>query len=284
MTKKYRQSGVSNVLEFSKGGAKVKNSSGAIEARNNGDSAYAVLRAADPVAANDVVTKQYLEANGPAISVIGNIYDSGSTTPASTQFTGAGQEGKIAICNETVGSFTALNLYRLDTWETDVATSSWTEITAAENMIIAVSDASSGGSPAYSADHLYVYDADNTEWDDVGPAASVTAVNKNFRAALAFGTSTPVAIGTPAAANAIISKVIVDVTTAFDGTAPTLDIGVSGTTDLYMDQTEIDLKTIGTYIVDLYELDSGPTAIIGTYAADSSAAGAASILVKYETA
>jgi len=280
MSKHYRQSGVSNVLEFSKGGAKVKNSSGVIEARNNADSAYAVLRAADPVAANDVVTKQYLEAHA-AISVIGNIYDSGGTTPASTQFTGAGQEGKIAICNQSVGSFTIDYLYRLDTWDTDVATSTWTEIVPAEGNIISITDASSGGTDSYSADHLYMYDADNTEWDDLGPAAAVTLVNKNLKADLADDTSSPLAIGTPTAA-CVVTKVIVNVTEAFNGTAPTLDIGISGDTDAYMDQEEIDLKTIGTYVVDLYAADTGPTAIIGTYAADSSTAGAANIILKYD--
>jgi len=282
MSKNYRQSGVSNILEFSKGGAKVKNSTGVIEARNNADAAYAVVRGADPVGSNDFVTKQYLLANAN-VTVIGNIYDVGATTPGSTQFTSAGQEGYLAICNESVGAFTIDNLYRLDTWLTDVATSSWTEIVASEGLRFVMSDASSGGTDSYSADHIYIYDADGTEWIDIGPAAAATAISKNLQAALVFGTSTPVAIGTPSIANSVITKVIVDVTTAFDGTAPLLDIGISGTVDLYMDQTEIDLKTIGVYVVDVYKLDAGPTAIIGTYAADSSSAGAASIMVKYDT-
>jgi hypothetical protein len=282
MSKSYRQSGVSAVLEFSKGGAKVKNSSGVVEARNNGDSAYAVVRGADPVNANDLVTKQYLEAHA-AIAVIGNIYDSGGSTPASTQFTGAGQEGKIAICNQSVGSFTIDYLYRLDTWNTDVATSTWTEIVPTEGMSINVTDASSGGTDTYLADHIYIYDADTTTWIAVGPAAADVSISKNLQAVLADDTSSPLACGTPSAANSVITKVIIKVTTAFDGTAPLLDIGISGTTDLYMDQTEIDLKTIGTYIVDLHEIDTGPTAIIATYVADSSTVGDANILIHYET-
>ena len=280
--KHYRIDGLSGSVELSKGGAIIKNSSGVIEGRNNGDSAYAIVRGADPVGNNDLVTKQYLFAYGN-VTVIGNIYDVGATTPGSTQFTGAGQEGYIAICNESVGAFTANNLYRLDTWDTDVATSTWTEIAATEGMRFVMSDASSGGVGSYSADHIYVYDADNTEWDDIGPASAVSAVVKGFRATLEDDTSSPLAIGTPAA-NSVIKKVIVKVTEAFDGTAPTLDIGTAGTTDLYMDQTEIDLTTVGTYIVDLYELDAGGTAIIGTYDDDSSTAGAASIFVEYEIA
>ena len=281
MSKNYRVSGLSGDVELGKGGARVKNTGGVIEARNNADSAYAIVRGLDPVGANDLVTKQYLEAYG-APAVLGNIYDSGGATPASTQFTGAGQVGFLALCNETVGAFTVDLLYRLDVWAVDVAGSTWTEITPSEGMRFSMTDASSGGVLSYLADHIYMWDADGGAWDDIGPAAATTAVNKNFQAALVFGTVSPLAIGTPAA-NSIITKVIVKVTTAFDG-APTLDIGTAGTTDLYMDQTEIDLTALGTYIVDLHELDAGPTAIIGTYAAGGASLGAASILLKYEIA
>ena len=278
-TKNYRQDGLSSSVELGKGGARVRDNSGVIEARNNADSALAVFRAADPITATDVVTKQYLLANGN-VTVIGNIYDVGATTPGSTQFTSAAQDGFIAICNETVTTFTAGNLYRLDEWNTDAATSTWTEIVASEGLRFVMSDVSSGGSPVYAADHVYIYDLDGTVWVDVGPAAAASAIIKSLRSALVFGTSSPLAIGTPAA-NSVITKIIVKVTTAFNGTAPLLDIGIAGTTDLYMDRTEIDLNAIGTYIVNLYELDGAGTAMIGTYAADSSTAGAASIFVEY---
>lgn len=280
MSKNYGIDGLGALVELSKGGANIKNNAGVIEARNNADSALAIIRALDPVGPNDVITKQYMEAHA-AIAVIGNIYDSGASTPASTQFTGAGQEGKIAICNESVGSFTATYLYRLDTWLTDVASSTWTEIVPSEANQMAISDTSSGGTPTYTAEHVYVYDADGGTWVDAGSAYTANKINKHFRAALAFGTSSPLAIGTPPA-NSIVSKLIVDVTEAFDGTAPTLNIGTAGTADLYMDETEIDLTTIGTYIVDIYKLDVAGTAAQAIYVPDSSAAGAADILFKYE--
>jgi hypothetical protein len=280
MSKNYGINGLGALVELSKGGANLKNNAGVLEARNNADSAMAIMRGADPVSATDFVTKQYLEAAG-AIAVIGNIYDSGGSTPASTQFTGAGQEGAIAICNESVGSFTDTYLYRLDTWNTDVATSTWTEIVPSEGNSMAITDTTSGGSPTYTAEHMYIYDADGGTWVDVGSAYTADAITKSFRAALVFGTSSPLAIGTPAA-NSIVTQVMVDVTEAFDGTAPTLNVGTAGTADLYMDETEIDLTTIGTYIVDIYKLDGGGTAAQAVYVPDSSAAGAATILFKYE--
>ena len=99
---------------------------------------------------------------------------------------------------------------------------------------------------------------------------------------LAFGDSSPVAMFTlPANATGLILRVIVD--TAFNGTAPTLSIGVSGTTSKFMSATAIDLKTAGIYEVDTSAVaTSGSTqAVIATYSADSSSAGAARIIFGY---
>lgn len=98
---------------------------------------------------------------------------------------------------------------------------------------------------------------------------------------LAFGTSSPLSLFT-LPANAVIHLVKVIVDTAFDGTAPTLSIGVSGTASKYMGTSDVDLKTAGIYEVDPGVTANGSTeALIATYAADSSAAGAARILVSY---
>lgn len=73
----------------------------------------------------------------------------------------------------------------------------------------------------------------------------------------------------------------VNVTTAFDGTSPTLELGVSGTTSAITPSSEIDLTSIGQY-TGICHLDvSGLTQMIATYAADSSTAGAALIIVEW---
>lgn len=98
---------------------------------------------------------------------------------------------------------------------------------------------------------------------------------------LAFGTSSPLSMfNLPA--NAVINWVKVIVDTAFNGTAPTLSIGITGTTSKYMAATELDLKTTGIYEVDPgLPADGSTNALIATYSADSSSAGAARILVGY---
>jgi hypothetical protein len=98
---------------------------------------------------------------------------------------------------------------------------------------------------------------------------------------LAFGDTSPKTMFT-LPANAVVHLVKVIVDTAFNGTAPTLSIGVSGTTSKYMAATENDLKTTGVYEVDPGLTADGTTnAIIATYSADSSSAGAARIEVSY---
>jgi hypothetical protein len=54
------------IFQIGKGGPNLKNNSGAIEARNNADNAFAILRALDPVAANDLVTLGYFNSNNAA--------------------------------------------------------------------------------------------------------------------------------------------------------------------------------------------------------------------------
>jgi len=99
--------------------------------------------------------------------------------------------------------------------------------------------------------------------------------------ALVFGSSSPVTMFT-LPANAVIWLVRVIVDTAFNGSAPTASIGVSGTASKYMAATELDLKTVGIYEVEPGITANGSTeALIITYVADSSSAGAARVIVEY---
>lgn len=112
-------------------------------------------------------------------------------------------------------------------------------------------------------------------------AGSTQACDTVDTTSLAFGSSSPVTMFT-LPANAVVTKVQIIVDTAFDGTAPSVSIGVSGTTSKYFPATAVDLKTTG-----VYEYHPGLTAdgstndLIATYSADGSAAGAARMLVYY---
>jgi len=54
------------LFQIGKAGPNIKHSSGVLEIRNNGDSAYAIMRGLDPVGAQDFVTKTWHETNNAA--------------------------------------------------------------------------------------------------------------------------------------------------------------------------------------------------------------------------
>lgn len=100
---------------------------------------------------------------------------------------------------------------------------------------------------------------------------------------LAFGSSSPTAMFTKPA-NALVERVKVIIDTPFDGTAPQVSIGISGTTSKYAAASHIDLKAAAGTVFDI---DNGVVAaggtedLIATYTADSSAAGSARVQVIY---
>jgi hypothetical protein len=118
-------------------------------------------------------------------------------------------------------------------------------------------------------------------WTSIGGGAANPTIETT---SLAFGSASPVAMFT-LPANAVVLKCKVVVDTPFTGgTAPSLSIGVSGTTSKYMGSTQVDLTAAAGTV---YEVDPGQVAdgssesLIATYAANSSTAGAARILVDY---
>lgn len=129
----------------------------------------------------------------------------------------------------------------------------------------------------------YILSTDNAgvmSW--IAPATAPTGTVTRDTTSIAFGASSPVAMFT-LPANAVVESVQVIVDTAFDGT-PTLEVGISGNTDKYMAQADVDL-TSGAG--DRWESNpneipvGGTEAIIATYAAGGATVGAGRILVSY---
>lgn len=121
------------------------------------------------------------------------------------------------------------------------------------------------------------------EWITVGGGSNNPVVEST---SLAYGSTSPLAMFTlPANAVVMECKVVVD-TPFSGGTAPSLSVGISGTTSKYMGSTQVDLTAAaGTvYSVDPgLQPDASSEDLVATYAANSSTAGAARIIVTYVT-
>ena len=116
-------------------------------------------------------------------------------------------------------------------------------------------------------------------WASTGSTALADKVDTTT---LAFGSTSPLALFSTGAAD-IINYIEVVVDTAFDGTSPTMSIGIAGTTSKYSATTDVDLKTVGSYLIHPALTAQGIEALITTYAASSSTVGSARVLVHYCT-
>lgn len=111
------------------------------------------------------------------------------------------------------------------------------------NYILPDADGSSGQVLATDA-------SGNLSWASV---ATGTTQVKSETESVAYNASSPVTIFTPPA-SAQTQKVIVNVDTSWDGTTPSMSVGVSGSTSRYMGTTDIDLATTATYeVLPMYQ-------------------------------
>jgi hypothetical protein len=113
-------------------------------------------------------------------------------------------------------------------------------------------------------------------------SSSTASSDKIDTTNLNFGDTPPLAMFSTGAAD-VITKVQIIVDTAFNGTAPVVSIGVSGTTSKYVATSQVDLKTAGIYEVTPGVAAAGIEALIATYVADGSTVGASRILTYYAT-
>ncbi len=122
--------------------------------------------------------------------------------------------------------------------------------------------------------------AGNLAWASAG---DTNPCRKQDTTTLAHGDSSPHTLFT-LSANAIVNEVRVVIDTPFNGTAPTMSVGIAGTTSKYMGATHNNLKGTAkdVYISTPGEIAVGTTeALIATYSADGADAGSARIIVDY---
>lgn len=248
-TKNYGQTGLAGTVELGKGGSKIKDSSGVVELRNNADSAYAIVRGDHPVGDNDLVTKRYLETRAD-VQVTGQI--NGGSPPAVVP-------GAVYIVTTAGGTYALKELYY-------GGAAAWEAITVPEGLTVVITDALTGGTDEYEADTIYVWDEDGSTWVKVGPSADVTGVEKNERVTIDYTDVGDNNVGSAVPTNGIVNKVLVNVTQAFNGTTPALKIGDVGDDDRLMAVAEVDLTTVGRYVVDCYHLYGSATQVLANLA------------------
>jgi len=85
-----------------------------------------------------------------------------------------------------------------------------------------------------------------------------------------------------ATTNRFVDKVVIEVVTAFDATGVYIDVGTTGTVDKFFDQTEVDLTTVGIYVVESGKFTAASEDLLVTFTAGSGGTqGSAQITAMY---
>jgi hypothetical protein len=269
--KNYGQSGVSSELEFGKNGTKLKNNaSDQMQVLQNDGTSLSRMNGADPIDAQDFVTKGYLEREPDTIAS-GNI-ETGSETGSFVGQTFVVTKSGLSAPFNVLGS--------LHYWDgTD-----WVAVAMADGLRLSVDDTITGTDFTLEEGFLYIYDLDLNAtygWNTVGPAAVeqnlYKAVSNNFSFADQGGN---VSLGT-IPAGSVIDEIVVNITTAFDGTSPSLVVELADAT-VVQDSSLNDPEEIGLYQNDAYIINSTSQAVQVTVGGSAATAGAGSALVKYK--
>lgn len=114
-------------------------------------------------------------------------------------------------------------------------------------------------------------------------AGSTASSDKLDTTNLAYNSSATIAMFSTGAGD-VIEYIDVVVDTAFNGTTPSMSVGVSGSVSKYVASTQVDLATVGIYRINSGLVAQGVEALIATFTAGGGAsAGAARILVHFST-
>ena len=116
----------------------------------------------------------------------------------------------------------------------------------------------------------------------IGTADSAVTDAGTLTTTIVHTTGASVVIGN-VSQNKKVQTVTVDVTTAFDGSAPTLTIGDAGDNDRLMTNDYIDLKDVATYEVtpNYTYTNAADTDVLAYFNADSSSTGTAVVTISY---
>lgn len=271
--KNYGQSGVGSTLEFGKNGTQIKNeASDQMAVYQNNLSDLSRMKGADPVDAQDFVTKAYLERQADVVAT-GN-FETGSETGS--------YNGQIFVVSKTGLTAPLDVLGSIHRWNS--TTSAWEAITMVDGIRIAVNDTITGTDLTLEQGHLYIWDLDlnpTSGWVDIGPAATEQNIYKAVTASFDFNDQGgAVSIGT-IPAGAVIDEMLIQVDTAFDGTAPLLSISLA-TDGLIMADTLSDAEEAGLYQADSFVNSSASQAVSINVAGTGATQGAGRVIVKFK--
>jgi hypothetical protein len=257
---------IETIFSLGLGGPNLKNSAGVVEARNTGDSAYAIVRGATPVGSNDLATRQFVVTLSSR-TIVSAQFDGNDPLPANT----ATEHFKAVT---TTGANASIGQLIYDDG-TGVGTT--VVLTAVDSRLIITTMAFTGGTISLKAESLYAWDATSSTWINAGGSQQSGAV-RVIRYAVTNAATQDSASKIPA--NAVILRARLNVTTPYSGGA-TVSIGQAGSLSLLQATTDNRPTVADIYEVPQETAWGGTELVVRTTVGGAPAAGAGFVLVEY---
>jgi hypothetical protein len=256
---------IETAFQLGLGGPQLKNNAGAIEARNAGDSAFAVVRGGAAVADNDLTTKQYVDTLFSR-SVVSAQFDGNNAIPANT-----GTERFLIVtttgANATIGQLL---------WDDGSGAGNMVVLAAKAQMVITTT-AFSGGTITLKADTPYVWDTVSTSWVNAG-GTSLSGAVREIRYAITNAASQDSASQIPA--NAQVVETQVEIVTPYSGGA-TISVGQAGSLTLLQVTADNLATAAGIYETPQDVAWGGAALAVRVTVGGAPAAGAGFAIVRY---
>lgn len=247
-------------------GPNLKNNSGAIEARNSGDTGFAIVRGLAPVGDNDLATKAYVDEISKPIFVALQ-FNGGNALPSNTsteQFYIVTTSGAQA----TIGQLL---------WDDGSNAGTVTVLAALTGRTVVTNSALSGGTITLNATSQYIWNG--ASWISMTPQISGSV--RTIRTAITNAASQSSAASVPA--NAVVRRAMLDIQTPYSAGA-TITVGQTGSAALLMGTSDNAPTVAGLYEVSQDTAWGASALAVLVTVAGAPSVGAGFVIVEYTVA
>lgn len=249
-------------------GGLIKNNGGILETRTSDDTAYQIMRSADPVDTNDVANKNFVESTISKVFIDDQV-DTSSSLPNNTAV-------QRFLLVTTSGSGASIG----DILEDDGSSTGTMEIISARNgREIFVSSALTGGSISLDGSSIYSWRTSSSSWQKISDIGSLSGGLQEIHIPITSASATFDSI-TIIPANYNIRQVDLKVTTAFSS-GTTIQVGNTSVPNLIMNISDGKPEQVGIYS-ELQNTEWGVSdSIVRVSIGGSPIAGAGIVMVRY---
>jgi hypothetical protein len=243
--------------------------SGALEAKNAANNAFAIVRGANPSGDNDLTTKKYVDEIAKPYIV------TAQANAVTALIANSGVEHYIVVSAPGTGAAAAYTSGTI-LWDDGSGTGNVDILGPTDGLIIITTVALTGGTFTFNSNTQYVWTGSTWQSLQASVAGAVYCIN------FILGTSVSQSSVTSIPANAIVLRCDLNVTTPYSA-GTTIAIGQTGTTSLLQATTD-NVPTVA----DTYEAEqvtawgSSALAVLATIGGSPSA-GVATVTVLYSS-